>query len=328
MDRTSMYNALRNIAAKVTMEETDKYYKKYSPLYPKLCTVRNVNEIQGAYEQMSSAIGITELYKRSESGPVQFQNLSEGYQIYAAKWSYDVGVEGTMELNKDLVQLKEFMTNWVKQKNLPAAVARTKEKIVANLFNYGGYTAGHAAFSQAASPVVPVTYGNLVYDGKPLFEPTGRSAKAHSTTYVNGLGALSLEYPNLTTADILLTSTNAKMENGEPFDNTRDNILHVPTALRQTGKKILESEYNPSNANNDVNPLRGEYDLVVNPYLSDTNAWFIGNKHGIVFWDTNDVDYNMWEIHETKQIRVSASIRIACAVVNWRSWVGANYATS
>jgi hypothetical protein len=52
--------------------------------------------------------------------------------------------------------------------------------------------------------------------------------------------------------------------------------LVVPTQLNFTARKLLESSGIVGSADNDINPIPGLFqDLVVSPYLTDTDAWFI-----------------------------------------------------
>lgn len=333
MDRTGLLDALKNVASEVTLEEQNKYYKSgaYSPIYPKICTVRKVSEMNcGNYHQTSSIIGSTELYERAESAPIRFEDPVAGYPIYIKKRSFDLGVEVTMELDSGVPQIKNFLKAAIREKMMPAAVARTKEKFVASFFNKGSFTTPpEKPFGNSIAGVISPSYGNYIYDGKILFA-TNHPAKAHTTTYSNNGGALPLTYDNMLTGDIAFTGTNAKMENGEPFDNTMDNFLMVNPILRGTAKKLLESEYNPSNANNDVNQMRGNYTPVVNPYFTNNSsaAWMLGNKAGLWFFDSDTVEYDIWIDHETRQIKCAAHIDLGGGIVNWRGYWMANGASS
>ena len=51
-------------------------------------------------------------------------------------------------------------------------------------------------------------------------------------------------------------------------------VLVVPRALRKTELEIVGSEKQPENANNAINVHAG-MSVIVDPYLTDTNAWFV-----------------------------------------------------
>ena len=62
-------------------------------------------------------------------------------------------------------------------------------------------------------------------------------------------------------------------------------LLVVPPDLQWTAMELLESTYWPgTQANNKIaaNVLKGKLDLLVSPYLTDTNDWFVLSTKGIV----------------------------------------------
>lgn len=331
--RTDFTNALANVAMEVVANDFAGVFNQYDPIYPKICQVKNVADIsrkKGAFWSGVPVIGNDVFEERTEGGAIQFDDPTEGYVRYGKVRSYDIGTQQSLELNRDFVQMRNMITKFVRDVNYPKMAITTKEKIVAKLFNRGAYTAGDAIFNQDVPGTLTTDFGNLAYDNKPFFNATGnnRSAKGHSTTYFNMNGAKSLDFTNLLASDVLLTSTNAYDEVGNPFDNTRNLKLMVPTALKNTASPLINSTLRPDNNNNSTNALMGEYEVIVNPYLTDTDAWFVGNDMGIWFWDSNEIQFDIWEVHETRQIRIAAHLELAFAVVEWRSWVGNNMSAS
>jgi hypothetical protein len=51
--------------------------------------------------------------------------------------------------------------------------------------------------------------------------------------------------------------------------------LIVPGALEFTAEKIAKSVQLPGTNNNDINPMRGRFNVVVLDYLTDPTAWFL-----------------------------------------------------
>jgi hypothetical protein len=76
--------------------------------------------------------------------------------------------------------------------------------------------------------------------------------------------------------------------------------LIVPYDLMFDAERILMSNLEPGTANNDINPVKGKFKLVLNHYLTDADAWFIrtnvpnGPKHFVrkapEFKDDSDFD--------------------------------------
>jgi hypothetical protein len=72
-------------------------------------------------------------------------------------------------------------------------------------------------------------------------------------------------------------STQTKVEAGQVVQAANDLILFVPPALEFTADRILNSTLLPGSADNDRNPIkaRRNWTLVVSPYLTDEDAWFL-----------------------------------------------------
>ena len=66
--------------------------------------------------------------------------------------------------------------------------------------------------------------------------------------------------------------------------------LYIPPALEFTADRLINSVGLPGSADNDRNPIksRRSWEIIVNPHLSDTDAWFLvaSNKaqHGLTFY--------------------------------------------
>ena len=341
MDRSDVALLLKNEAMRVTPELQSEYYtkKKYQPFYPKFTTVKPISSMEwtapkmgggSAYSQETSLIGIPRLFKRAEKEAIKFVDASLGFPIYIKKQSYDVGAELTLELNRDVKSLKTQLKNWLIDQNLPDAVMQTKEEEAAKLITEGAYVAGSDMYDNSIAGILNPSYGKFVYDGKPLFNLSNnlRSNKAGSTFY-NHLGATTyLTYDNLVSADTLLMSTNAKKEDNTPFNNNLQNFLMTGTALRLTSEVILNSTLTPNNNNNSVNPLKGAYEPIANPFLNTTTGWVAGNKYGIVWYDSDDIQFEVWKVYESNLLRISAHVDLAYGVKDWRALVAGGLATA
>jgi len=326
--RSDLIKGLQADLHKWYWESADPYYKSYSPIYPKIADVRKLSEIKGPFYQTTSALGLDELPEKKENESIQEHQISEGYTIYIKKRTHAIKIPITYELSRDFWRAKDFLRDFIK-KNGPQAVLNTFEKALANIFNYGGYTSGADIFDNSIPGILSPSYGNLCYDGKPFFTLQGneRSAK-NGDTYYNGLG-LTLDFDNLKTAHNLLTGTNAKREDGSPFDNTQNKIIVVPTQLALDTDRLINSTLIPDSNNNDKNPLKGEYEIIVNPHFTTSTSWAIGRKgFGIVMFLPDGPTFDVWEDMDTKQIKANILVDFAIGVTNWRGWVGSNFPTS
>ena len=87
--------------------------------------------------------------------------------------------------------------------------------------------------------------------------------------------------------NMLIDFHNYKDDRGRP-SLIRPKLLIISPEDQFTAKEILESEYKPGTANNDINALKGEgLSFMVSHYKTDTDAWFaIGDQHDLNFiWD-------------------------------------------
>jgi hypothetical protein len=122
-------------------------------------------------------------------------------------------------------------------------------------------------------------------DGLPLFD-AAHVLKSGATARNELATAADLSATSLTQALVDLQNQ-TKLESGQLAAPITDLILYVPPDLEFMADRILESAGLPGVADNDRNPIksRRSWKLIVNPYLTDTDAWFIlaANKklHGI-----------------------------------------------
>lgn len=303
-------------------------YDTFSPVYKQIFDVRTS---KAAFEKTTTAIGMGRLTRRPEGQAIPFSSPLEGYTVLISARTYSDGLKLSMEFEEDTP--KEKLADAIRDiaRTWADTVIATKEEIAAQIFNYGGLTAGHEIFNNSVAGEVDPT-GNLCYDGKPFFNLSGnnRPAKAHSTTYYNGL-SLALTADNLQTAYNLMTATNNRNERGEIISIYPD-VLLIPPQLKFTAKSILESDLLITGANSTM-PNRNVVAGLVTPiewqYLTDPDAWFLGvKKKGIVFYERREPVVDFYQDEETRAYMATVDLRFGVGVENWRYWVGSNFATS
>jgi len=152
--------------------------------------------------------------------------------------------------------------------------------------------AQHAKWLMFSARVVEEKYGHAVFnngfgteltpDGVSLFNSThvlkGGGTARNTLAAAADLSATSLQQA------LIDMSTQTKVEAGQVVQAPSDLILFVPPALEFTADRILNSTLLPGSADNDRNPIkaRRNWTLVVSPYLTDEDAWFLldGSKKG------------------------------------------------
>lgn len=287
------------------------------PVFSKIATEVPWSSIPGAYFQGTSASGASELIERTEGEQVTIDSPSEDWTIYAAKKNRAIMIQIPYELQRDWTKSRDFVRDYIKN-NIPEAVNTTKEQIVSRLLNKGGLTGGDSIFANAGGVCPTYTTDGLLYDGKPLFNISAatRTAK-NGTTYYNAVSTSTFSATNLLTLHTLFTSTNAYRENGVPFNNSIDKILCVPSALAPSARQVLNASLLAGGSQNDANPLVNEYELVVNPFLTDTTSYYILRKPGIKV-SFNELEYDFWKESRTKTLCASVSLDYVVWVQNWR----------
>jgi len=80
-----------------------------------------------------------------------------------------------------------------------------------------------------------------------------------------------------------------------------------------TSVKLLQSQLDPESSNNNVNPARGRLSVLVSPYLTDTDAWFIQcDQHFMYhFWrramrNGRDQDFDTGNLRHKIDFRMSS----------------------
>ena len=301
-------------------------YDQLQPVYPQIFSVETIDS---AYLQVTEGIGLGQLTQRNEGDSIVASNPLEGYTVYGKARTFSDAFYLTAEFvedadpNKLANVMQGFAKTWAQ------GVINSKETFAANFFNYGGYTAGNAIFNNTITGVISDPSGALIYTGKPFFALSGNNHPAKDgSTYYNSLGALNLTTANLQTAYNLMTNTNNYDERGEKIMLSPDTLL-IPPALRFTARTILESELLPGGANNDKNVTQNLVSQIEWQYLTDTDAWFLGQKGmGIKFIERKMPVIDFYQDEISKKYYATIDARWGGTVSNWRYWVGANLSTS
>ena len=94
---------------------------------------------------------------------------------------------------------------------------------------------------------------------------------------------------------------------------TRPMCLFVPVDMEFIAKRVLQTEYAPGTANNDINAIKGVMPdgYAISEYLSDTDAWFIKTDcmHGLKKFNRRKLQRKMEGDFETGNLRFKASQR-------------------
>ena len=230
---------------------------------PKIWTqVYNVKTSDKKFERVMSVTGMGDIPEKGEGAPYTSDIIRAGWTKDFTHTEYGMMFEVTQTaLEDDQYDQLSQHARW-----LMFSARVVEEKKAHAVFNNG--------FTTELSP-----------DGAALFA-SSHALKGGGT----GRNILS------TAADLSATSlqqalidlqTQTKVEAGQLVAPAQDLILFVPPTLEFTADRILNSTLLPGSADNDRNPIkaRRNWSIVVSPYLTDEDAWFLlpasKKQHGI-----------------------------------------------
>jgi hypothetical protein len=183
------------------------------------------------------------------TGTTQYTDAERGFEVEYTPTEYRNGFQVTRKMRDDM----QYPGIFASASELGASYGRFRRKSAASVFNN--------AFNTA----------NAGYDAFPLCDTLHVRSRTDSTT-VSNEGALSLTSGNLETSIVNMQGLGDDL--GEEI-TIMPNVLVVPRALRKTALEIIGSDREPGTANNTTNVHEGQMQVIVDPYLEDTNAWFI-----------------------------------------------------
>ena len=239
------------------------------------------------------------------NGTIQYDTASRGFEVEYSHTQFASGFIVERSLADDM----QYTAIFSRAEELGAAFARKKRKQAAGVFN--------DAFSTSASVAG--------YDGNPLCDTTHERSRTDSTSVSNELSA-ALTSDSLETA--ITTMQGMKDDIGEEI-TIMPNVLVVPRALRKTALEITQSEHVPENANNAINVHDG-MSVIVDPYLTDTNNWFIVDtamaRRYLKWYDRVDVEFGNEGDFDTMNRKYRGYMRYSFGWSDFR-WILGNNVT-
>lgn len=139
-----------------------------------------------------------------------------------------------------------------------------------------GFTFGTTVANQMSSVLNNAFSASILgADGKAL-SATDHPVNSVSSSTFSNKGTTALSYAAVVST--LIAGQDLNDDRSNPLPVVYD-ILYVPTALQGTAYEIVKALAKPGTADNDANALNyisgAPLRVVVDPYLSDTNNWFM-----------------------------------------------------
>jgi hypothetical protein len=170
---------------------------------------------------------------------------------------------------------------------------------------------GHDLLNSAFSDVITP-------DGQPLI----------SASHVNlsGTAGDNLETGDLTQGSLELAVTKIKNQ----YNDRNLPIMQVPMTLivhpsnEWAAKVILGTPNVVGSEFNDINPMASQnLKLIVSPYLTDPDAWFVlADTHGLNWYTRKAMSNWTTKNEDNFSMQIGAKFRVAQAATDWRGIVG------
>lgn len=271
---------------------SDQDFPRYETLYTRY--FREKTKSTKASETMFNRAGLGDFAPKSEGGNISYTDPIAGSELVFTHVRRSNGYKITQEM-LDHDQYNEIVKL---ERDLQLAGDEDLE------------VAGHLLLNSGFSTTNNVNYGFLAtgYDGLAWFSTAHtrldggtNQANRPSTDADLGVGALG----DAVIQFGLWTDHRGRKSRAVP------NLLVVHPNDALTAKELLGSQGKPGTPNNDMNVFAGmNIDLVVDPYLTDTDSWFLLDTRQIDtywFWDVNprtamEDDFDM-EVIKRKRVQ-------------------------
>lgn len=270
------------------------YYNRFAKVAKFYDKIVNMNESSMRQEKVS---GMSDLGAWSETDPSSVYDYEDARQLYdqtTTHTKYTKGFRVAEEVWED------DLTGTLKK--LPKSMGRGANYIVevqtANIY-----------------AVVTPTYG----DGVALLSA---SHPISGGTESNLLGAYNL---NADTMDSMLQLIEETVDYKGLLLGVKAKKLVVPRELKFTALKLIKSLKSPEDSNNAMNPIMDEdLQLIVNPYLSDANAWYVlADDIAIEFYWRKHPTFSSHIDEDTGDAKYLGKMRFSVDVGDWRGVAGA-----
>lgn len=278
-------------------------YKNWDPIWEKLVEVHQSDK---AFEKFQGITNYGLAGIKDQGAGIPYRDKFQGFPKEVVNVTYGIGSTITYEMMRyDQYNLFRSIPEQLGQ-----SVRKTEETVVAGLLNNG--------FSTAVTPT-------RTADGVSLFNSAHLLVAANNVTQRN---------TPATAADLTQTSLEQMYIDVSRFvDDQNLPIVVRPMRLIVTpeqqhlARKILGTEYEVGSANNTINPVssaRMPLDLVISPWLTDTDAWFVktDEKDGLVFTDVDAVMLDRDNDFDTKNLKFSAMRLFGVNAVNYLGYYG------
>jgi len=231
-------------------------YEKATSDYEKLTTTVESTKSEETYPWLGAVPKMSEWKDERKE-----EDLNE-YYFSITNYSW----EGTVSVDRDAIEDEQYGQIKIRVKELATEAKRFYDEMVFGLILEGENTTGTAG-------TIFENKSTACYDTKAFFATNHGEGAA---TGQSNLGSAELSATALQTA--ITAMVNFKDDKGKP-SHIRPDTLVVAPGLEWEAKELLNSTYYPeegtTTAKLATNVLKGSLNLIINPYLTDVDAWYL-----------------------------------------------------
>lgn len=272
-------------------------YKRYPKLYSRYMDVVKSDK---AFEKFQGLTGLGLAGAKDEGASFQMQDMLQGYQKEAVNVTYGIGTIITREMFEDeqynyINKVPGFLSESMRQ---------TEETVAAIPFN-NGFTTATTADGVALFSTAHVAIG-------------GGGTFRNTPTVQTDLSQAALEQADIDLMDY-------KDERGLRIAVMPSKLLVAPTN-KYLAEKILGTKFEVGNNDNTINPIAGSRELIVNPFLTDGDAWFVKTtvENGVIFVRRRNAEIARDNDWDTQNLKIGSTARFTVTQVDPRGWWGSS----
>ena len=279
-----------------------QYPVEWDKLFEKHTSRRAFEEDVGA-----SYFGLASV--KNEGAPITYDTSRQGFTSRYNHVVYALGFIITREVYEDD---QYDVVGKQKAGSLAFSMRQTKEIVAANVYN--------RAFNTAY----------VGGDGASLIASAGGGGSASAPniaggTYTNGV-AVAVDISEAALEQACIDIAGFTNDRGLRIA-VRPQTLVIPKELMFEVKRILNTDGRPGTDMNDLNALKTMGlipSVVVNHYLTDTDAWFIKTdvKNGLKYFERRADEFNMDEDFDTENAKYKATARYSFGWTDRRAIYG------
>ncbi len=278
-------------------------YDEWEPIWTKLVTQYNSDKQFEKY-QGQTEYGLAAV--KDQGGNIQYRDPYQGFQKEIINVTYGLGSTITYEMMRyDQYNLFSRIPE-----QLGKSVRRTEETVVHNMLNNG--------FSTATNPTLTADGLSLLNSSHLLVATTG--------TVLPNTPATASDFSQTALEQAYIDIGRFVDDQNLPIVVTGKSLV-IPVESQHLARKVLQTEYEVNTGNNTINPVstsRMPLDIVITPYLTDTDAWFIKTDmdDGLVFQEVDAVQLDRDNEFDSKNLKFSAMRLFGVGAVNYLGYYG------